>query len=295
LVAQGPGRHRRIHLPKKPETTSLRMGILTGTPESCREGYMIELQHKLNDAGHTVFFAPKYLFDLKMDVKRVAAMVKQTPADVWLVVAGSREVLEWFINQKMTVFALFGRRRELPIASAGPDKIPAMASVARELIRLGHRRIVMLTRLVRRLPEPGAVEQAFLDELAGHGIQPSSYHLPDWEETIEGFNACLEMLFRFTPPTAMIVDEAPFFVAVQQFLVERAIRVPGDVSLVCTDASPDFEWCRPSVAHIRWDSRPLVRRIVRWAANVSRGRKDLQQTFTAAEFVPGGTIGPAKE
>ena len=38
----------------------------------------------------------------------------------------------------------------------------------------------------------------------------------------------------------------------------------------------------------------MVRRIVRWAANVSRGKHDLRQTLTPAEFVPGGTIGPVK-
>jgi hypothetical protein len=45
---------------------------------------------------------------------------------------------------------------------------------------------------------------------------------------------------------------------------------------------------------IRWDYRPVVRRVVRWAANVSHGKDDRRQTLTKAEFVEGGTIGPAK-
>jgi hypothetical protein len=36
----------------------------------------------------------------------------------------------------------------------------------------------------------------------------------------------------------------------------------------------------------------MVRRIVRWAANVASGKKDRRQTLIPAEFVPGGTIGP---
>jgi hypothetical protein len=39
----------------------------------------------------------------------------------------------------------------------------------------------------------------------------------------------------------------------------------------------------------------VVRRIVRWAANVSQGKRDLRQTLTKAEFVAGGTIGPVKK
>ena len=69
------------------------------------------------------------------------------------------------------------------------------------------------------------------------------------------------------------------------------LRVLEDVSLVCTDADPAFDWCRKSVAHIRWDSGPVLRRVLRWVNRVSHGKEDLRQTHTPAEFVPGGTIG----
>ena len=70
--------------------------------------------------------------------------------------------------------------------------------------------------------------------------------------------------------------------------------MPDDVSLVCTDADSSFAWCEPSVAHIRWDYRPVVRHVLAWMRNVSRGREDKRQTLTKAEFVQGGTIGLAK-
>ena len=101
-------------------------------------------------------------------------------------------------------------------------------------------------------------------------------------------------MFRVTPPTALIIDEAPFLVAAQQFLARQRMLVPEHVSLVCSDDDPAFAWCRPSVAHMRWDSSQVVRRILRWATNVSHGKQDLRQTLTKAEFVPGGTIGPVK-
>jgi hypothetical protein len=71
--------------------------------------------------------------------------------------------------------------------------------------------------------------------------------------------------------------------------------VPEDVSLVCTDADPCFAWCRAAVAHIRWDGRPVVKRIVNWVNAVSRGVKDRRQTVTPSEFVIGATVGPARE
>jgi DNA-binding LacI/PurR family transcriptional regulator len=202
-------------------------------------------------------------------------------------------VLEWFSAQPMPAFALFGRRRGLAMAGAGPDKVPATLAATRALLGLGHRRLVLLMHRRHRLPRPGPVPSAFLDELKAHGIRVGAYHLPDWEESKVGFQACLTRMFALTPPTALIVDEVHFFAAAHQFLAQRRLRVPQDVSLVSTDDDPAFIWCEPSVAHIRWNAGPVVRRVVHWAAHVSAGQRDVRQSFTPARFVPGGTIGPA--
>ena len=101
-----------------------------------------------------------------------------------------------------------------------------------------------------------------------------------------GRNAC-------PPPTAVIANESFLFNAVYHHLSNHGLRVPQDVSLICTELDRNHTWCRPSVAHIRWDHRPVMRRVVRWANNVARGNKDLRQTLTKATFVEGGTIGPA--
>lgn len=294
LMRQGPRRKRRIELQGEPRGSALRVVILLSEAADRQLDYIVNSQYELLEAGHRVDFAIRTMVEMGMGVKRIARMVERTPADAWVVVGGSRELLEWFHAQPLPACALFGRRRGLPMAGVGPNKPPAFAAATRELLTLGHRRIVLLARPRRRLPEPGASERAFLAELVNHGIAPSSYHLPDWEETIESFHERLESLFQVTPPTALIIEEAPFFVAAQQFLAKRKLRVPEDVSVICTDADPTFGWCSPSVAHIRWDSRPVVRRIVRWAANLSQGKADIRQTLTPAEFVPGGTIGPAK-
>ena len=48
------------------------------------------------------------------------------------------------------------------------------------------------------------------------------------------------------------------------------------------------------IAHIRYDLHLVLRRVVRWADNVARGKDDRRQSHTKAEFVDGGTIGPAR-
>lgn len=295
LLPQGAGKRRLIAARNDGMARSgLRLGVLLFDKADWGMDYMLSLDHQLADAGHTVIRAPATLTQLGMDVGKMARLVGETQADAWVVVAATREVLEWFIGEGIPVMAMFGRRLGLPLASVGPDKIPAYREVTRTLIGLGHRRIVWLTRRMRRMPKPGAAEQAFLKEMAAQGLSPGAYNLPDWEETVAGFHAGLESLFRLTPPTALVVDEVPFYFAAQHFLASRGLAVPGDVSLVCTDGDTNFAWCTPTVAHIRWDHRPLVRRIAKWAENVSRGKVDLRLSFIQAEFVPGGTIGPAR-
>lgn len=292
LVPQGAGKRRLIVPPEELATPSLRIGILLYAPDDSKLYYNVDLQHRLLNEGHFAGFASKSLVELGMDPKRVARFVKQSPADAWVVSSASREVLEWFAEHRLPTFAFAGRRRGIPLASTGPDKEPAVRALIQRLVALGHRRIVMLAREVRRKPEPGRFEGIFLEELGNHGIQHGTYNLPDWEETAEGLQEVLDRLFLHTPPTALIIEESSTFVAAQQHLAQQGILAPRDVSLVCDDPDPIFSWCRPTVAHIHWEGSPVARRAVRWAANIARGKEDRRTSFTQAKFIDGGTIGP---
>jgi DNA-binding LacI/PurR family transcriptional regulator len=295
LINPGQGKRRRIKPGASRASNSLRVALLLSHRSEQGWEVITEILHRLRQAGHEAFYAEKTLGELGMKPSRVASLVSRTPADVWLVVAASREVLEWFIASSLPTLAIFGRILELNIPAVAPKKIPPLLDATRTLLKLGHRRIALINRPRRRRPQPGVPEQAYLDELKAHGIQPNAYHMPEWDETLTSFHAMLEALFRVTPPTALIVDEAEFFVAVMQFCLGRRLRVPEDISLICTDDHPVFTWCQPKVAHIAWDYAPVIRRVLQWVENIRQGRPDSRQTFTAARFVPGGTVaGPAR-
>lgn len=293
LEGQGPRRRSRTLVPENFTPPALRVSILPYEETDRTLSYLLDLQHRLMEAGHTASFATKTLLDLGMDSKRVARLVNRTSADAWVVCSGSREVLAWFAEQPVPAFAVFGRRRTVPIAGTGPDKQSALVRAVDRLVELGHRRIVMLVREERRKPQPGPVERSFLGAMAAHGLSTNAYNLPDWDDSAESFRRCLDSLFRLTPPTALIIDQASLFVVAQQHLARRGILAPEHVSLMSCDPDPAFDWFHPSVAHIRWDSKQIVRRIVPWADNVARGNDDRHQTLTKAEFIEGGTIGPA--
>ncbi|MBT8044360.1 MAG: substrate-binding domain-containing protein [Verrucomicrobiae bacterium] len=296
IVSRGPGRRRMINPPStKQSATTLRVAIMILDEIDRDDNTIKALRHLLEENGHIAFYTEKTLADFGDRISRLSRYVKSTSADAWIIVSGPRDVLEWFSAQSVPAFALFGRRHNLPIAGGGPDKLPAYLEATRRLLDLGHQRISLLCRRQLRLPKPGRLEQGFLDELENAGIPTSNFHLPDWEESKEGYGKILQSLFDTTPPTALIVDEPFLFNATYHFLSKRRLQIPEDVSLVCTDYEPSFAWCQPAVTHIYFDYKPVVRRVMQWIGNIGRHQSDTRQTMTKAVFCEGETIGPVRK
>jgi DNA-binding LacI/PurR family transcriptional regulator len=253
---------------------------------------LTEIMHSLEAAGHEVFFCKKSQIELKHDVRRLTRQLAEARADAWVVESGSRPLLEWCATQSTPCLALYGRTGDLPLARTGPDVLDAYRAATRHLLALGHRRIALIISAMHRKPSPGIYALAYLEELTAHGVPTGDYNLPDWEETPEGFNRLLESLFRSTPPTALIIDETTHFLAAIAFCARHGIHVPKKVSLVSTDCDAILGWCHPGIAHMRWDPKPVVRRVVRWVDAVRKGNPDRKIINFPAEFIPGGSIGP---
>jgi DNA-binding LacI/PurR family transcriptional regulator len=296
LVSRGAGREREIVLAEELSTpSSLRIRILLYEENDAHHEIIVQLGFRLKEGGHHVAYADKTLTGLHFDVKRVARMVEKDDADAWVIMAGSRPVLEWFAARPVPAFALFGRQSQLPLASLANLKSPAVAEALRKLVDMGHHRIVLLVREERRKPTPGMSERRFLEELESLGIRTGAYNLPDWDDDRRSFHRCLDSLFRHTPPSALMIGEPALFFATQQHLANKGLAVPRDVSLIALDDHPSFEWFDPEVSHIRTETRRYVPRVVQWAGNVAKGKKDIRETLIRGEFIVGGTIGPVPD
>ena len=292
LEPQGHGRRSRIVLPEGFVRPAFRVTLLLYERDDLQLSYVAEIQQRLTEEGYVVNVADQTLVGLGMNVRRIARMAKQTKTDAWVIVSATQEVLEWFVTHSVPAFALFGRYRGLPLAGIAPGKEAAFRTAVRRLVELGHRRIVLLLPDHGWKPTLGLLQRETLDELESHGIQTGHYNLPDWEQTPEGLRRCLDSLFRVSPPTALFLDRACEYIATHQHLARQGILTPRDVSLICTDDDVAFEWCEPSVSCVSWDSRPWVRRIVRWVAKVANGKDDRRQSYSKAKFVERDSIGP---
>ena len=109
LVPQGSGRCCRVLLEERLTPTGFRVSILPFEDDDRLVAYHRDIIDRLEQAGHVASFAEKTLSDLHFDVSRLARFVSKHPADAWVVIAGTRDVLEWFAGQPIPVFALAGR------------------------------------------------------------------------------------------------------------------------------------------------------------------------------------------
>jgi len=292
LKSQGPGRERLIMRRGPFAPAAMHVAVLPYDRSDREAADLLEIIYRLNMSGHTATFADKSLTDLGMNVERVARFARKAEADAWVVVSAPKGILQWFADQKVPAFALYGRANDVPIASAGIQKMEALEDLLEQLFEWGHRRIVMLSHEERRKPTPGAFEQGFLDKLSRLGIRAGLYNLPDWNDDPEGLRGVLKSLFSLTPPTAIIVDDPIFFLAVAQHLSRMGITAPDQVSLACNHYSSAFSWCRPTVTHIGWDFGAAVRRVVNWTNQIGRGKNNRRKIFVPARLVLGGTTGP---
>lgn len=297
LVPNRPGQARSIAGGRKDERR-LRVGILLSEPLARENNHsqtlMNSLRQAVEAAGHACFFAGQSMLELGHRPERVARVVRAAKADAWVVYSPSHEVLQWFVREHRHVFSIGGRIENLPVAYSRSNTVPGIRAATTEFLRQGHRRLVLIAPMIWRKPQPNLPARAFLDVLTEHQLRPSSYNLPDWDESPEGLRRLLNELFFATPPTGLLVVEPAHALAVYTFLASRGLRVPEHVSLFCALPDPVFEWQEVKLASLRWPSEKHVLRVVRWLRSVSSGQPRADAQILHCPFEPGGTIGPAK-
>jgi len=293
LVTQGRGRRRRIQRNTERQTGPLRLQLLLHQRRDNSSAMLTEILHRLREGGHVATVAERRVGDFIQKPQTFLEWLEGRRSDAWIVHNAPRQLLEWFIEHRKPVFAIGGDPRDLPVAGCGPDKTPAMRKAVDHLVSLGHRRIVLLARKDRLAAGGGDLANAFAEELRKRGLAVGDYNLPTWNHQPSGFKRCLEKLMRHAPPTAIILDEPALFIATQQFLSAHRMRTPNDVSLICMQQDPYFEWCHPKISHFEWDGAPMLRRILQWSNHLAGGKPDIKQSVIATVYVEGGSVGPA--
>jgi DNA-binding LacI/PurR family transcriptional regulator len=255
--------------------------------------HALQLQRQLTDAGCNCQFTDRTLADFDHQPQRISRYVAANEADVWIVMAASSDVLEWFEKQSFVTIAWGGRHRHLSLPGSGTNLVPAIREATRHLISLGHRRIAYLAPPIIRQPSISTSGQAFLEELNTRGVSAaSSYHLPEFSSDPHGIEVALKEMFRVTPPTALIVGMHSYHLTVLSFLRQNNLRVPEDVSIVAGYMDAKLDWMFPRQAHFHLQMDKIIRRIVKWIEDVIRGKRPDGCAIYDAAYFSGPSVGP---
>lgn len=169
----------------------------------------------------------------------------------------------------------------------------AVRQATEHLLRLGHRRIALLTGTPELYPAKSRLrgyEQAHADrgvridaDLVRTGSFLAGYSEVQTEALMAGDN----------PPTAIIAGGIDMLPGILRALRKRGLDVPGDVSLVAASDSDLASLSEPPISVECWDYAELGRQAARLALDaIRRGAKSRpKRVLVNAEFLPRASCG----
>jgi DNA-binding LacI/PurR family transcriptional regulator len=121
------------------------------------------------------------------------------------------------------------------------------------------------------------------------------YNLPSCRGiTPKEDQAALHKLFRYTPPSCIIVHGLTHYLAVASFLQSKRLCIPDDISVIVCFEDPLLENIVPSIARFTLLSDDVILHAFHVLKEQMRGFKSQEQEEIIPAWVPGGSLAAPK-
>ncbi len=224
--------------------------------------------------------------------KAMRRLVEKEQCDCWMLVASNKVVQNWFWRNNISCLIAGSCHKGIELPFVDIDYKALCRHAVLTLRRLGHRNIVYLT------PTPELAgdiqsETGFLEGLEGtvgdNPVEGNILYLdPNVDHAVHAVNRLME---KHSRPTALLVNNAFQYLTVFNALIQRGLRVPNDVSLICRGSENFLSYLKPSPARYEQSAiqfaGKLFRNIKKLIHNPSIKPKSISLT---PEFVEGGSI-----
>ncbi len=121
------------------------------------------------------------------------------------------------------------------------------------------------------------------------------YNLPFIEgETKSDYHEALRGLFRYTPPTCIILPGISQYLTAVSFFLKEGLRIPDDISVIILSQDPLLEDIVPSIAHFTLYSDDMVRRAFHALQEQMSGLQSPEETELIPIWVPGDSLATLK-
>jgi len=184
---------------------------------------------------------------------------------ILLCIEGGPRLVELTRERQLPFVALEHETDDETISAICIDNVAGAASAARHLADLGHRRFAILAFSfvddhvgpVSMAEVEAAIYSSSRDRVYGYfaalseyGIDTASVPIFETQNDDASIKAGLEYLFAASPPTALLAMSDRIALLALDWLRERGLSVPGDVSIVGFDGVPEAASSEPPLTTV---------------------------------------------
>ena len=245
------------------------------------------------------------------DDEKLARNIRSALVDGFILfcVRGGENLIELTKERQLPFVALELGFNDETVSTVGIDNESGARMAARHLAELGHRLIGVVS--VSLQPADRGVGLVSMEEVetAGYGVAPQRFRgyfealaecgidvatVPIYEthNDEESTRAVLEQMFGTRePPTAILAMSDRIALAALDWLRERGLRVPEDVSIIGFDGIPEGESSTPPLTTIAQPIEEMGRRAVRSILDSDGAIK--RETVDVQLVVRGSTAAPS--
>lgn len=276
LIFCGAGRSRRAHpLPEFPGALQRRITFVTTqdrpflTPSD--QLVLNNLGTLLRQKGIQVDHIFHASFDKDRSNKTLETLIEPDPHRGWALWSVSRNVQKWFAKNQLSAVVIGSNYPDIKLPSFDFDYRGVCRHATGNLVRLGHRRILLLM--------PFQAKEEALQGEAGFAEAFQYSDKPDVERRVifvrkdpKDLQKKLKQALRSArPPTAILAYHAEMALTALTYCQAIGRRVPADISIVSRDLEPYLELVYPRICHYAHSSAVFTNRLAALLTKTASG------------------------
>jgi DNA-binding LacI/PurR family transcriptional regulator len=234
-------------------------------------------------------------YDRRLSSRRgptlLSQRISQSKQACLLLVHSSEAMQKWAQEQAINSVVLGTSFPDIDLPSIDTDYHALGWHAAGQLVKAGHRRVSLL------LPpnSPGgdrATQQGLLEYLQSMPGTPCRFSLdPVTNQPLELQAAIDRILARRNPPTAFFSFLPLHTLTLLTHLLQRGVRIPGDIALISRDSEFYLNAVTPEPARYERNESAFITQTIRLIEKVSSGVPPVKKSVRLIpSFKPGRTI-----
>ncbi len=215
-------------------------------------------------------------------------LVSQHPAVCWILIRASERVQRWFSEQKIACLLSGSAYPGLLLPSVDVDWHAVGAHAAGRFLGLGHRRLLLV--LEDAAAGLSACESGFREmvERTPGATITTLHHSSNIEELRQLLIRQMRLKLR---PTGILVASSYYYLTVSGTLQQLGLRVPGDVSLICTNADHFLPYMVPEACHYDFRYQIFARKLAQKVSKIVHGQTHARlEVRLFPTYIPGTSM-----